>query len=356
MNPDPAASCVLHGSGVLAPVTRLVGALALITVAVGTKAQVFDDSLTGSLNSAEWTVSQTTPGLYSVTPQGSGTQLALVGLNPGGLQNVVVNLNLAATGVSLTGDFTAQINFSKAAIGPSNDQVQLNLGFSDGLDYSEVYDLTYGLNVHATSGADSAGFGVSGTSGTLAITRSAGVVAAYFNGGMLLPESDSSALSSLSFSLQNQPGSNDLPSVVFDDFILSSSAGAATQFSVVATAIEQTGVPFAVTVTALDATGATATAYSGTVVISSSDGAATLPATAGLTNGVGTFQVTLHTVGNFTVSATDTAHPSINGASQNIAVVPSSPLLTFVSGQVRTNNIYTSLNEQFPSSGTGTPG
>jgi predicted RNA methylase len=67
-------------------------------------------------------------------------------------------------------------------------------------------------------------------------------------------------------------------------------------------------------VTARDAYGNVATGYSGTVHFTSSDGQATLPANATLTNGTGTFSVTLKTAGSQSVTATDTATSSITGA------------------------------------------
>jgi hypothetical protein len=81
------------------------------------------------------------------------------------------------------------------------------------------------------------------------------------------------------------------------------------------------------TVTAKDAYGNTATGYTGTVQFSSSDPAAVLPANATLTNGVGTFSVTLRTAGTRSVTATDTVTPSITG-SQN-AIVVSPPAATY---------------------------
>src|SRR5262249_2775525 len=62
-----------------------------------------------------------------------------------------------------------------------------------------------------------------------------------------------------------------------------------------------------VTVTAYDAYGNVATGYGGTVHFTSSDGQAVLPADATLTNGTGTFSVTLKTAGSQTVIVTDTA-------------------------------------------------
>ena len=80
------------------------------------------------------------------------------------------------------------------------------------------------------------------------------------------------------------------------------------------------GVAHNYTVTAVDYTGAPATSYTGTVAITSSDSAATLPASAALSSGVGVFSVTLNTLGYQTVTATDTSTDSITGASPAVDV------------------------------------
>jgi uncharacterized protein (TIGR03437 family) len=77
------------------------------------------------------------------------------------------------------------------------------------------------------------------------------------------------------------------------------------------------------TVTAVDYTGAPATSYTGTVAITSSDSAATLPASASLASGVGVFSVTLNTPGYQTVTATDTSTSSITGTTPAILVTAS---------------------------------
>jgi hypothetical protein len=94
----------------------------------------------------------------------------------------------------------------------------------------------------------------------------------------------------------------------------------ATHFSVVAPPSATTGLAFSFTVTARDVTNAIDTGYSGTVHFTSTDGGATLPANSTLTNGVGTFSATLSTVGNQTLTATDTMFPLIMGTSGTIAV------------------------------------
>jgi hypothetical protein len=60
--------------------------------------------------------------------------------------------------------------------------------------------------------------------------------------------------------------------------------------------------------------------YAGTVKITSSDSNAVLPANAGLSNGVGSFSVTLETAGFQSITATDTVTGSITGTSNSITV------------------------------------
>ncbi len=95
---------------------------------------------------------------------------------------------------------------------------------------------------------------------------------------------------------------------------------AATHFSVTAPANATSGSAFNVTVTALDASNAVVTGYTGTVHFTSSDLQAVLPANSTLTNGVGTFSATLKTAGAQTIAATDTVTASITGSSGAITV------------------------------------
>jgi hypothetical protein len=109
-----------------------------------------------------------------------------------------------------------------------------------------------------------------------------------------------------------------------------SAAATATHFSVTAPATATVGTAFSVTVTALTASNATATGYTGTVHFTSSDGSAVLPANSTLTNGAGAFSVTLETAGAQTVAATDTVTASITGTSGTVTVtsVGPGPMLT----------------------------
>jgi hypothetical protein len=103
------------------------------------------------------------------------------------------------------------------------------------------------------------------------------------------------------------------------------SAGPATHFSISAPATATAGAPFTVTVTALDADANTATGYLGTVNFTSSDVAASVPASYTFVagdNGVHTFSsgVTLVTAGSQTITATDSVTPSTTGTSGPITV------------------------------------
>lgn len=112
------------------------------------------------------------------------------------------------------------------------------------------------------------------------------------------------------------------PSITGASGTITVSPAPATHFTVTAPAAATAGTPVSVTVTALDPYGNRDTGYAGTVHITSSDGAATLPADAGLTAGTGTFSVTLRTTGSRTITGTDTVTSSITGTSGPITVTP----------------------------------
>ncbi len=105
---------------------------------------------------------------------------------------------------------------------------------------------------------------------------------------------------------------------------LQAQGGPIDHFAVGAPSSAFSGVAFNVTVTAEDSSNNTVTTYSGTVNFSSTDSAAVLPPDGGLTNGVGTFSVTLNTLGSWTVTATDPFMSSVTGTSGaiNVGVAP----------------------------------
>ena len=101
---------------------------------------------------------------------------------------------------------------------------------------------------------------------------------------------------------------------------LTVNAGSATHLVVSSGTSQVAGTPFTVTVTAEDAHGNTAAAYSGTVHFTSSDGQAVLPANSALSSGTGTFSLTLKTAGSQSITTTDTVTSSITGSESGIMV------------------------------------
>src|SRR5262249_28021018 len=101
----------------------------------------------------------------------------------------------------------------------------------------------------------------------------------------------------------------------------------ATQFVVGVVSSTVAGTALAVTVQALDPFGNLATGYRGTVHASSSDGQAVLPLDYSFTtadNGQHVFSMAVATVGNQTLTVTDTMTSAITG-SATITVTPAAP-------------------------------
>jgi hypothetical protein len=98
------------------------------------------------------------------------------------------------------------------------------------------------------------------------------------------------------------------------------------------------GVSHSFTVTALNSSGTTATAYTGTVHFTSNDGQAVLPADytfttgSGADNGIHTFSATLKTVGTRNLTATDTTTSAVTGTQSGITVNPAAASTFVVSG------------------------
>src|SRR5208337_71153 len=106
----------------------------------------------------------------------------------------------------------------------------------------------------------------------------------------------------------------------------------ATHLVVTGASPETAGGLETVTVTAVDVYGNTDTSYAGSVKITSSDVTADLPAPTTLTDGVGTFNVTLKTSGSETITATDTVTPAITGTESGITVTPGTATQLVVTG------------------------
>lgn len=94
----------------------------------------------------------------------------------------------------------------------------------------------------------------------------------------------------------------------------------ASHFSVVAPATSSSGLGFEITVTAVSASNTTVTNYGGTVHFTSSDPRAVLPADSVLTNGTGSFPVSLFTPSTQTITSTDAGVATLTGVSNSITV------------------------------------
>jgi hypothetical protein len=92
------------------------------------------------------------------------------------------------------------------------------------------------------------------------------------------------------------------------------------------------GLPGAFSVTALDAFNNVATDYSGTITFSSSDTQASLPSSATLSRGSGSFSATLKTAGSQSLTARDTFNPSLNASLSGIVVNPAATSRLVVGG------------------------
>src|SRR5262249_42057207 len=136
------------------------------------------------------------------------------------------------------------------------------------------------------------------------------------------------------------------------------SAAAATHFSVVAPDSVTAGTLFHFTVAARDQFGNTATGYTGTVHLTSTDGQAVPQAAPPLTDGVGIFSATLKTAGGQTLTATDTNTASITGTSNSIAVGAAAATHLSVSAPTNTTagtafGFTVTAQDQFGNSATG---
>lgn len=117
---------------------------------------------------------------------------------------------------------------------------------------------------------------------------------------------------------------SDSAATTTSDVTVTVNPGPATTLNVAGLTSPRTaGTAGNITVTARDANGNTATGYTGTVQVGSSDGGATLPANYTFTAGdagVRSFAVTLNTVGTQSITVTDVGNGSIVGSQTGIVV------------------------------------
>ena len=138
------------------------------------------------------------------------------------------------------------------------------------------------------------------------------------------------------------------------DFVVS--AGSATHYSVDAPSTAQTATPFSVTITAYDTYGNVATGYDGTADLLSSLGTVS-PTSVTLSSGIDIFNATLDTVGDQTITATDSSSSSITGVSGNIDVSAGAVktyTVTYFAGAAFTGSVPTDLASPYNAGSTVT--
>jgi probable HAF family extracellular repeat protein len=155
--------------------------------------------------------------------------------------------------------------------------------------------------------------------GNSATASSASDAFVYSNGVM----TDLNSLVNLpGVTLTRAPGINDLGQIVAKGsdnraYLLTPLS---IHFVVTTSPSTDAGYPMSVTVAVVDGSNNLIPGYSGVFRLTSSDGSAVLPAGSTLSNGSGTFVVTLKTAGAQTITATDTAISSITGTSAQVTV------------------------------------
>jgi hypothetical protein len=184
-----------------------------------------------------------------------------------------------------------------------------------------------------------------GVAGDVVVTAfdAYGNVATGYTGTVSLTSSDPHAVLPSSFTFPGTTGTHTFSvvldtagaqSIIATDTASSSLTGAESSITVQAAAartleitdfpaVAMAGVANTVTLTAYDAYGNVATGYTGTISFSSSDEHALLPSGFSFfaaDAGTHTFSVTLQTAGTQSITATDTANPSISGTVSGIRV------------------------------------
>ena len=205
----------------LLPLLLLAGLAAMVPEAA--RGETFSDDFSAGLDPNLFSVTQTTEGLFSLDATQGVVHLVKTGSSPGGVQNIDVVLNMQGVlGGPVTGDFSVQIDFANAMLGPSVDQAELHTHYADGTIFFDVYDNSSGENVHVWNGVNvNNPTAVTATGGTFKIIRSGSMVTGFFNGAMIYSQSISAPLTEIDFVLQLQPGSDDYPQVDFDNFSVS---------------------------------------------------------------------------------------------------------------------------------------
>lgn len=172
----------------------------------------------GATSDEEWTVVETTPGMYRLERSAAQARVARQANNPGGLQYAGLRLN---RGLPASGDFSAQVSFADARIEGGLNQIELQATFADGSIFYVVRDRERsGSHIWAPN---LQGDAPCGKAGVLRMERRGDTVTGYCDGRPIWSAPRKAALARLQFVLQNN-ATNDPISVTFRDWRFSGAA------------------------------------------------------------------------------------------------------------------------------------
>jgi cyclophilin family peptidyl-prolyl cis-trans isomerase len=260
--------------------------------------------------------------IYSTTPSSSTASITTDGTKTlaDGSYNITVTQTLLKKTVKLVD------GRSEAANVPSLDSQPVTLTvsttppkISSVAPTTATVDQSYSYQVQATSIATPLSYSLVTSPANMSISNTGQVT--------WIPNSSQIGSQAVDLRVTDQDGlSSD------QTFTIATAAASATQFLVSAPTSITAGTSFSFTVAAEDHNGNPVTGYTGMVHFTSTDAAAVLPSDTTLTDGVGSFSVTLNTAGSQTLTATDIASGSITGTSGTISVNPAAAVHFLVSG------------------------
>jgi hypothetical protein len=338
---------------------------------------------TGSATSGTVTVADTLPTGYTLASYTSTSNLwtcgtigsgsvsctATPGIAGGSSSTINLTVNVPAgspTSVSNTalawGGGDPVHNSSGSAASSNTDsvtvaQVPATITLSSGNSQSATIGTAFGTGLEVTV-TDAGGVAISGSSVTFTAPAS-GASGTFSNSSSAITVSTNvNGLANAGiFTANGTPGSysvsvTDSPAAPASFSLTNSYVPIPTTVIVSAPSVAYVGGPISFTVTVYDQYSNVDTSYAGTLQFTSTDAAATFPVSSStLTNGTGTFSVTLNTVGSQTITATDTTTPTLTGTSGSITVTM--PYLVVTTNGDTTTGVATNCAVQ-PAAGTGT--
>jgi subtilisin family serine protease len=307
-------------------------------------------------------------GIPTVTPAGTSETFTVTALDPNGGTDTGYRGTVHFTSTDSQAKLPANYSFTAADAGTEMFAVTFKTAGSQAITATDTVNQAIAgteenfiVSPGAAESLKVSGFPTTDTAGTaqtftVTAADAYGNVATGYVGTLVFSSTDSAAVlptyttitpedqGTLSFTATlNTAG---IQSITASDSATSSITGTESNINVLSTGPKTlvvagfpttatAGVAGNVTVTAYNADGSVATDYTGTVVFSSSDGHAVLPASYTFTSadaGTFTFPVTLETAGTQSISVTDSSTSTLTGSETGITVEPAALAKLVVSG------------------------